>query len=337
VRRLHAGIHPRWGEALTPGLPHSLYPSDVTAEAIRHPTGAQYRIAHGRQHATVVQVGGGLREYEVAGFPVIDGYGADEMATVGRGQILLPWPNRVAGGTYEFGGETLQLPLGEPNLGNAIHGLVRWSSWDLLEIAPSRVRLGHVLWPQVGYPFTLALELAYELSDAGLRVTVRAENAGRAPAPYGAGVHPYVRAELGGIDASVLCVGAEQWLEADDRKIPTGRLLSVAGTRYDFREPRPLDGIAMDTAFTGMLRDGDGTARAELRSGDGGRRVTVWMDGHFDYLMLFTGDGLAEDERRRSIGVEPMTCAPDAFRNGLGLLVLDPGEHVTGTWGITVS
>ena len=140
--------------------------------------------------------------------------------------------------------------------------------------------------------------------------------------------------ELEGVEARLL--DAEQWLEADQRKIPTGRLLSVAGTSYDFREPRRLEGVAMDTAFTGLERDRGGIARAELGSGDGGRRVTVWMDGHFDYLMLFTGDGLAADERRRSIGIEPMTCAPDAFRNGLGVLVLEPGEHVSGSWGISV-
>jgi aldose 1-epimerase len=306
------------------------------AQAFRNPTGAQYHISHDQQHATVVQVGGGLREYEVDGFPVVDGYRAEEMARVGRGQVLVPWPNRVADGRYEFGGETLQLPIGEPHHSNAIHGLVRWSSWDLLEATASSVRLGHVLWPQVGYPFTLGLELEYELSEAGLRVTMRAENVGSTPAPYGAGMHPYVRADLTGIDGSVLCVAAEQWLEADERKIPTGRLMSVAGTGYDFRQPRPLVGTAMDTAFTGLARDGDGLARAELSSPDGARRVTVWMDGHFDYLMLFTGDGLAEDERRRSIGVEPMTCAPDAFRNGLGLRVLEPGERVSGSWGISV-
>ena len=309
----------------------------MTADAIRHPTGAQHRISHGPQRATVVQVGGGLGEYEVAGFPVIDGYPADQMARVGRGQVLVPWPNRVADGRYEFGGETLQLPLGEPDHRNAIHGLVRWSSWDLLETGPSRVRLGNVLWPQAGYPFTLALEVEYALSDAGLRVTLEAENAGAAPAPYGAGMHPYLRAELGGIDASLLCVPAERWLEADERKIPTGRLRGVAGTSYDFREPRRLHGIAMDTAFTDLARDAAGTARAELCSGDGTRRVTLWMDDHFDYLMLFTGDGLAEPERRRSIGVEPMTCAPDAFHNGLGLRVLEPGERVTGSWGIAVT
>ena len=309
----------------------------VTEAALRRPTGAQHVLCHGDQKATVVQVGGGLREYEVAGFPVLDGFGEDEMASSGRGQVLQPWPNRLAGGRYEFAGETLQVALSEPHKHNAIHGLVRWSSWELLEAGAARARLGHVLWPQAGYPFTLALELEYEVSDAGLRVTMRAENVGRRPAPYGAGMHPYVRADLAGIDGAVLRLQAEQWLEADERQVPTGRLLSVAGTPYDFREPRALGRTRIDTAFTGLARDPGGMARAELRSRDGGRVVTVWMDGHFDYVMVFTGDTLAEDERRRGLGVEPMTCAPDAFHSGLGLLVLEPGERVSGSWGISVS
>ncbi len=309
----------------------------MTQAGGRHPSGAQHRISHGGQLATVVQVGGGLREYEVEGFPVMDGYRVDEMARVGRGQILVPWPNRLAGGRYEHGGETLQLPISELDRHNAIHGLVRWGAWEVIDSAFSRIRMGYVLWPQAGYPFTLALEVEYELSDAGLRVTMWAENAGDRPAPYGAGMHPYVRAELGGIDRTVLQLGAERWLETDERKVPTGRLMSVAGTPYDFREPRPLGTTAMDIAFTGLGRDPSGVARAELRSGDGGRRVTVWMDGHFDYLMLFTGDGLPEGERRRSLAVEPMTCAPDAFHSGLGLRVLEPGERVSGSWGISVS
>jgi aldose 1-epimerase len=299
------------------------------------PTGAQHDITHGAQKATIVQVGGGIRRYEVDGFPVVDGYAAGEMARSGRGQLLVPWPNRLADGSYEFGGQTHQLPLGEPERRNAIHGLVRWSSWDRLAGTAASLRLGHVLWPQVGYPFTLALEVEYQLSDAGLRVTIRAENAGREPAPYGAGMHPYVRAELDGIDGSVLRLPAEGWLELDGRRLPTGRLLGVEGTPYDFRHPRPLGDTAMDTAFTSLVRDPEGVATVDLRSA-GGRCVTVWMDRHFDYLMVFTADPLPGVERRRSIGVEPMTCAPNAFRNGLGLRVLEPGQSVSGSWGIAL-
>jgi aldose 1-epimerase len=150
-------------------------------------------------------------------------------------------------------------------------------------------------------------------------------------------MHPYVRAELGGIDGSLLHVPADTWLETDERRIPTGRLLAVEGSRYDFREPRSVAGTVIDTAFTDLERDGEGVARVALGSADGARRVSVWMDGHFDYVMVFTGDPLPEGERRRSVGVEPMTCAPNAFQSGLGLLVLEPGEHVAGSWGISVS
>jgi len=309
----------------------------VPREPSWRPSGRQHTICHGGQRAVVVQVGGGLRAYEVDGFPVLDGYGEEEMASAGRGQVLAPWPNRLADGRYELDGQTWQLPLSEPEQRNAIHGLVRWSSWDLLDATASRIRVGHVLWPQAGYPFTLALEVDYELSAAGLRVTMRARNAGSRAAPFGAGMHPYVRADLGGIDGSALRLPAERWLETSGRRIPTGRALGVAGTDYDFREPRRLGATAMDVALTGLVRDADGLARTELRSADGGRLVTVWVDRHFEYLMLFTGDTLAEGERRRSLGVEPMTCAPDAFRNGLGLILLQPGQAVSGSWGVSVS
>jgi aldose 1-epimerase len=313
---------------------------DVTGlpdDPYRHPSGRQLEIRRGDQRATVVQVGGGLREYEVAGFPVLDGFGPGELAQGGRGQVLMPWPNRLAGGRYEHEGETLQAPISEHATGSAIHGLVRWRGWDVLETAAERVRVGHVLWPQPGYPFTLELEVAYELTDAGLVVTMAARNVGARPAPFGAGQHPYVRAELGLVDGTALRLPAGRWLEADERQIPTGRQVPVDGTPYDFRLPRPLGSTTMDVALTGLARDEDGLARVELRAPGGERRVTVWLDRGFEYLMAFTGDTLEPGRRRRGLAVEPMTCAPDAFHNRLGLQVLEPGQRTSATWGITVA
>src|SRR2546423_2434124 len=156
-------------------------------DAARFPSGRQHGLRHGSQRATVVQVGGGLGEYEVGGFPVLHGYGAEEMAGAGKGQVLAPWPNRLADGRYELDGMTLQLPLTEPERRNAIHGLVRWNAWEALDASGSRLRMGHVLRPQPGYPFTLRLEVEYSLTEAGLAVTMGAENLGPRPAPYGAG------------------------------------------------------------------------------------------------------------------------------------------------------
>ena len=49
---------------------------------------------------------------------------------------------------------------------------------------------------------------------------------------------------------------------------------------------------------------------------------------------MFTGDTLAPGHRRRAVAVEPMTCPPNAFVTGTDLLILEPGETVTHTWGI---
>ena len=93
------------------------------------PSGAQFRLSSGDQEATVVEVGGGLRTYTVGGVDVLDGYGEDEMAGGGRGQHLLPWPNRIRDGKYTFEGAELQLALTEPARHNDSNGLVRWANW----------------------------------------------------------------------------------------------------------------------------------------------------------------------------------------------------------------
>ena len=62
--------------------------------------------------------------------------------------------------------------------------------------------------------------------------------------------------------------------------------------------------------------------------------TTLWADERYPYLMIFTGDGLADVERR-SVAVEPMTCAPNAFRSGEGLVRLDPGETHAASWGVS--
>jgi aldose 1-epimerase len=107
----------------------------------------------------------------------------------------------------------------------------------------------------------------------------------------------------------------------------------VEGTEYDFREPRPIGDTKLDHAFTDLVRDDDGRARVELRDPDDGRALSLWLDEPYAYLQLFTGDPLPS-VGRRSLAVEPMTCAPNAFRTGDGLLVLEPGATATASWGI---
>ena len=87
------------------------------------PTGQQFTISCGATSATIVEVGGGLRTLAIAGRQVLDGYDAGAMAASGRGQVLIPWPNRLDHGRYDWDGQSQQVPINEIERSNAIHGL----------------------------------------------------------------------------------------------------------------------------------------------------------------------------------------------------------------------
>ena len=300
------------------------------------PSGRQVEIHHARQRAIVVEVGGGLREYEVDGQAVLDGYALQHMADGGRGQALLPWPNRLRDGQYVFGGQELQLPIDEPGRHNALHGLTRWLNWSFVSVHSGTARVEHTIHPRPGYPFTLQLSIEYVLSDAGLTVRTMARNVGLDPLPFGAGQHPYLTVGTPLVDAATLRVPAESRLELDaDRRLPTGRILSVEATEYDFRGPRPIGSLLLDECYTDLRRDSDGLARVNLSDPRSGRSGVVWMDQHYRYVMVFSGDSLTAERRRRGLAIEPMTCPPDAFHTQTDVIVLEPDESITLEWGLS--
>jgi len=296
------------------------------------PSGEQFEIAFEDQHAVVVEVGGGIRTYDVEGRAVLDGYALDTQCTGARGTPLVPWPNRLADGRYRFDDVDYQVALTEPAKHNAIHGFLRWRSWTAREHSASRVVMGTVLHPLMGYPFTLDVAVAYTLAAGGLTVHTTATNVGTAPCPYGAGQHPYLAAGTDLVDECVLQVEAERWLPTDERGLPTGTR-DVDGSGYDFRSARPVGDQQIDYAFTGLARDNDGLAWVRWTA-PGGRQSLLWLDESYPFVEIYTGDTLPPAQRRRGLGVEPMTCAPDAFSSGDGLIRLAPGESVSTSWGV---
>jgi aldose 1-epimerase len=180
----------------------------------------------------------------------------------------------------------------------------------------------------------LRFAVDYRLSAGGLAIRTTASNVGSQAAPYGAGHHPYLTVGTL-IDEALLKIPALMRLEANDRLIPTGRALPNRGTAYDFLELRKIASLRMDTAFANLVPDSDGLIRVHLQAPEGEPRVTLWMEGVYTFLMVFTADGIPDTAgRRRSIAIEPMSCAPNAFRSGDGLTVLQPGESWSGSWGI---
>ncbi|HUZ20376.1 MAG TPA: aldose 1-epimerase family protein [Acidimicrobiales bacterium] len=306
------------------------------------PTGEQFVLVDGDQHAVVTEVGATLRAYGVGTSPVCWGFDEGEIAGGGRGQVLAPWPNRLEDGTYRFGGIEGNAALDEPARRNAIHGLVRWLPWRLEARDDASVRLSWVLHPQPAYPFRMRLAVEYSLGPEGLAVSTTATNEGGGPAPFGLGFHPYLAPGVAGVEGTFLVLPARRRLLLDERGLPAGSE-AVAGTAWADLVSLPAGGgggavlgrRCLDDCFGDLVTDDDGRWRVRLLPGErAAGEVVLWADAAFGWLMCFTGDTLPGGDRRRGVAVEPMTCPPNALRSGEGLLSLDPGQSFSASWGI---
>ena len=299
------------------------------------PTGDQFAIQGGGYRAVVTESGAALRLLEHEGRALVDGFVEDAMPSGGRGQLLMPWPNRIRDGAYSFGGTQHQLALTEPSRHNASHGLARWAAWSVEEHADSSVSLGYRVMAQTGYPWTVDLHVLYDLSADGLTVTQTATNMSALPAPYAQGAHPYLAPGTGPVDGWELALPAATRLLVDDRLLPVGRE-PVTGTAYDFRVARPVADTVLNDAFTDLERDEHGMATVTLVDAATGRGVALWVDERHRWLQLYTADDTSTP--RRSLAVEPMTAPADAFRSGDDLVTLapqgEPGHELSASWGI---
>jgi aldose 1-epimerase len=301
------------------------------------PSGEQIELTYDDMVATIVTVGGGIRSFTVAGRGVCDGYDVDAMADGARGQTLIPWPNRVRDGKWQWDGADHQLALTEPEQHNAIHGLVRWLGWTVVGRSRQSVTLACTSWPQPGYPWSLDVSVRYELGTDGLIVTQSITNLGASPAPVAAGAHPYIAAGTPTIDDALLHIPADNWIDTGDQQIPT-ETVPVEGSPYDFRTPRPIGGTEIDYTVSGLRRDDRGRFTLRLEHPSDAHAVEVWVDESYPYVEVFTGDALPDpNRRRRGLGVEPMTAPPNALASGEGLVVLARGERWIGRWGIRVA
>ncbi|MGP3534383.1 aldose 1-epimerase family protein [Microbacterium sp. RD1] len=306
-------------------------------------SGTQHALRAGNATAVIAGVGASLRSLTHGGRDLVASFGADEVRPAYRGATLAPWPNRVVDGRYAFGGVAYELPLTEPRRGHALHGLLAWTEYAAIDKGPSHVTLAATIEAQTGYPWRVAVETTYELSSEGLRQVVRARNDSETAAPWGTGPHPYLLGGSGPLDEWTLHLPAAQVLEVTpDRLIPTV-LAPVHSdpTRFDFREPRRLGAVEIDHAFTDLTRDADGFATVVVTDA-AGCGAAIAFDDACAWVQVHTADqpdGPASPLHRAGLAVEPMTCAPDAFRGEQsaydpGLITLEPGAETVASWEI---
>ena len=145
-------------------------------------------------------------------------------------------------------------------------------------------------------------------------------------------MHPYLQLPGVAVDDILLHVPGRSRVLADGRLLPIGAV-KVAGTEYDFTEPRRIGAAVLDTTFGDVDRDADGGSSVTIAAPDGSARSRSGRDANFKWWQVFTGDTLHGERFRRSVAIEPMTCPPDAFRSGRDLIVLAPGQTWSASWG----
>lgn len=294
------------------------------------PTGIQFHLRRGEATAHIASLGASLRGLRIGDVDLVPPYPDGTPTPLCAGVVLVPWPNRIRDGRWRHEGVSQQLALSEPDRGNAIHGLLRFTPYALLQGDDDSIVLAATVYPQPGYRFQLDTRVRYALGERGISMTHTIVNVGDRPAPVAVGAHPFLT--LGGVDPAdlVLTIDAATHDVVDDRMLPV-RSEPVDGTGYDLRAGRRLGGLRLDDGFGGLHRGDDGRARHTLRAPDG-RSTQLWCGPGFDHVQVFTTS--AFPGRATAIAIEPMTAPADAFNSGRGLRVLDPGEQWELHWGI---
>lgn len=245
--------------------------------------------------------------------------------------ILFPFPGRIRGGKFSFGGIDYQLPLTDAAAGNAIHGCVAKAPWALIATtasagsASATYQIGTDSQPDLltQWPFPFRLTMNIRLQGGRLTYSFAAENLGDKPMPVGLGMHPYFPLPLGGrgtVDECEIWIDAPYYWEQENA-FPLGTS-RPAEESVDLRVPRSLRALAsvgiggegrmVNVAHSQFTHDRgpgpiDRGIRWGVRNRNAGREVVVESDGAFSASVTYV------PVTRDKVSFEPHTCLPNAF------------------------
>ena len=235
-----------------------------------------------------------------------------------KGCKLSPYVCRINHSEYLFGEKRYKIGRFEL-AGNALHGLLYDQPFSIIasdandDKAVVELQYDYKA-TDAGYPFTYSISLIYELEPHNkLTITTKVTNTHSEAIPICDGWHPYF--SLGKkVDDLQLEINANSALAFDDRMIPTGSI--KADKRFE--NPILLNNISLDDCF--VLHEPSDKPAARLINLEDNLQLSIFAITGYPYLQIYTPD------HRKSIAIENLSAAPDAFNNKMGLTLLGPGQ-----------
>lgn len=291
----------------------------------------------GQITAAISTLGAVFRSLNIGGTDVVVPILSDEPNPFADGIIMAPWANRIDHGRWVNGDKQLQLPINEPGLDHAIHGLVQRDLFKVSGQTASTVTLETEVLPIDGYPFQLNVAITYELVAHGMRITQSITNLGHDLAPVAYGSHPYL--QIGDVPVELLEIrtGARQVALTNERLIPI-ETIDIADTDFDIRDWRPIGELDYNHGFTGFEIADDGNAHHELRTPNG-TVLDVWQSPTFKHAFIFTPSAYfnnADATPRHAIAIEAQTAPANCLNSKTDLIWLKPQETSSASWGLNL-
>ncbi len=246
--------------------------------------------------------------------------------------LLYPFPSRVFQGIYRLDGEAYALPMNESMRYNAIHGLVHPKPFRVVrqEATPQHALLS-ILYEYdgdvPGYPFPFSLTITYTLSAQGFTLAFEALNTSIKRSPAAFGWHPYFTLNNTATDDLTLTLPAHAMVLLDEHMIATG----TQPVPDDRRGTFGLKEVELDTPWVADFGDGSNgpnEAKTVLHWPAEDVSLEITQSDSLKYIVVYT------PSRRDSIAIEPQTANVNAFNNGEGLTILNPGETLSGQIGV---
>jgi aldose 1-epimerase len=270
-------------------------------------------------------LGASLQQLNIKNTKILNGITDDENGietykNMFNSAFLFPFPNRIELGKYSFEDENYQLFCNESTLNNAIHGHIFNKSFKIKNIEASETKASIILNYDYkgnidGFPFPYKLSIIYKFERNKITVAFNVLNNGKNTFPFGIGWHPYLNSN--NLAESELNFNGKFQYKLSDKMIP------ISKHQFPFKMPFKINDISLDDCFISENQ------KISLATKTTHLEINFKSVSKSNYLQIYT------PPNRKSIAIEPMTCAPNCFNNKDGMLKLAPNK--TFNWAITLN